>query len=300
MLTMSRKEHANDRSMCQSNEEDYRHHERGRQHFQPKQKNSYRSHHDKNWKRSDNSMHKSKLYTPVKRRRIQFDRRQNSRFESNYNNSPFRKRDYKSKKFTDQMTSPSKNDSKNIEKNMKKCDDEHCKKASNNSQNKSQDSWLQYRSNHSSNNKDSNSNTDEYDDSYLPSFSCEKNADNVTSNNIFDLPKLDPNNPDHAHKIIKRRKMISYGKNTVGYDEYLKKVPKHTRIPRSTQHPQTPDPTIDIPWKRFHGLVKAWYVLNCYFTIYIYYYILWFTHQHFFIITTTGENHCICMIHQIS
>eukprot|EP00590_Aulacoseira_subarctica_P006876 CAMPEP_0172419446 /NCGR_PEP_ID=MMETSP1064-20121228/5886_1 /TAXON_ID=202472 /ORGANISM="Aulacoseira subarctica , Strain CCAP 1002/5" /LENGTH=169 /DNA_ID=CAMNT_0013158939 /DNA_START=329 /DNA_END=838 /DNA_ORIENTATION=+ len=52
--------------------------------------------------------------------------------------------------------------------------------------------------------------------------------------------------------------MIAYGKNTIGYDEYIKQVPKRKRKPRCPKHPSTPDPTADIPTRRFQGLVKAW------------------------------------------
>jgi len=52
--------------------------------------------------------------------------------------------------------------------------------------------------------------------------------------------------------------MIMFGKNTVGYDEYIKQVPKHKRKVRSMDHPSTPDYKADIPTKRWQGLVKAW------------------------------------------
>jgi hypothetical protein len=51
------------------------------------------------------------------------------------------------------------------------------------------------------------------------------------------VPKLDPNHPESARRIHQRRRMISYGKNTIGYDNYLQKVPKHLRKPRCPQHP---------------------------------------------------------------
>ena len=75
---------------------------------------------------------------------------------------------------------------------------------------------------------------------------------------VFD--KLDPNQPDHARRIFQRRKAIAKGKNTAGYQHYVHEVPKHQRQPRSMQTPSTPDPSLDIPAKRWQGLVKAWYV----------------------------------------
>ncbi len=75
-----------------------------------------------------------------------------------------------------------------------------------------------------------------------------------------DFPKLDQSNPEHARRIQQRRRMVAFGKNTVGYDEYLKKVPKTDRRLRCMTHPSTPDHTLDIPTKRWQGLVKAWCV----------------------------------------
>ena len=70
--------------------------------------------------------------------------------------------------------------------------------------------------------------------------------------------KLDP--AEFQRRIAQRRRAIQHGKNTTGYDEYLKQVPKDQRRPRSMKHPATPDHTLDIPTKRWQGLVKAWYV----------------------------------------
>lgn len=51
---------------------------------------------------------------------------------------------------------------------------------------------------------------------------------------------------------------VAKGKNTVGYDEYVRQVPRHKRRPRFMKHPSTPDHTLDIPTKRWQGIVKAW------------------------------------------
>jgi len=70
--------------------------------------------------------------------------------------------------------------------------------------------------------------------------------------------KLNQSDPLHARRIQQRRRMIAMGKNTVGYDEYSQQVPKHKRRPRCMKHPMTPDHTLDIPTKRWQGLVRAW------------------------------------------
>jgi hypothetical protein len=73
------------------------------------------------------------------------------------------------------------------------------------------------------------------------------------------FPKLDMTVPHQAHKIQQRRKAITKGKNTVGYDEYCTRVQKDQRWQRSMETPSTPDPTLDIPNKKWNGMVKAWY-----------------------------------------
>jgi hypothetical protein len=86
------------------------------------------------------------------------------------------------------------------------------------------------------------------------SASCSNSVDQS------DFVKLDPSKPEHARRMQQRRGMIMYGKNTVGYDVYLQKVPKEKRRPRSMDTPNTPDHTLDVPNKRWIGQVKAWYV----------------------------------------
>lgn len=73
-----------------------------------------------------------------------------------------------------------------------------------------------------------------------------------------EVPKLDPNNPEHARRIRQRRRQVLFGKNTAGYEEYLKKVPRHKRKFKSLEHPQTPDHLADIPTKRWQGQMNAW------------------------------------------
>ena len=52
--------------------------------------------------------------------------------------------------------------------------------------------------------------------------------------------------------------MVMFGKNTAGYDEYCKQVPREKRRLRCLEHPQTPPHTLDIPNRRWQGMVKAW------------------------------------------
>lgn len=73
-----------------------------------------------------------------------------------------------------------------------------------------------------------------------------------------EVPKLDPDNPEHARRIRQRRRQVMFGKNTAGYEEYVKKVPRHKRKFKSLEHPQTPDHLADIPTKRWQGQMNAW------------------------------------------
>ncbi|GKY93803.1 hypothetical protein MPSEU_000347500 [Mayamaea pseudoterrestris] len=83
-----------------------------------------------------------------------------------------------------------------------------------------------------------------------------KNAQPIDLEPLFQ--KMDPTDPKYAHRISQRRKMIAKGKNTAGYAEYIKQVPKDARHPRSELTPSTPDATADMSNGRFHGLVRAW------------------------------------------
>jgi hypothetical protein len=77
--------------------------------------------------------------------------------------------------------------------------------------------------------------------------------------NVLELfSKLNPNDAVHARRIQQRRKDVSKGKNTVGYTEYLKNVPKEKRRPRNLDTPASPDPTNDMSNKRWQGQIKAW------------------------------------------
>lgn len=75
------------------------------------------------------------------------------------------------------------------------------------------------------------------------------------------MEKLDP--VQDANKIAKRRNAIAKGKNTVGYDRYCQLVPKHSRRPRCLETPSTPNATVDVPNRRWLGMVRAWYVKEC-------------------------------------
>lgn len=81
-----------------------------------------------------------------------------------------------------------------------------------------------------------------------------------TDNNYCEVlfTKLDPNDEIHSNRIQQRRKQITMGKNTAGYEWYRQQVPKESRKIRCMDTPATPDHTLDIPTKRWTGIVRAW------------------------------------------
>ena len=57
------------------------------------------------------------------------------------------------------------------------------------------------------------------------------------------------------HRLSQRQKRIDMGKNTLGYVNYVRAVPKHKR---RRSDPQTPDIHMIASKRQFDGIVKAW------------------------------------------
>lgn len=55
--------------------------------------------------------------------------------------------------------------------------------------------------------------------------------------------------------LVRRQKQIDYGKNTLGYENYLKQV---SRDKRTKDHPKTPPKHIKYSRRAWDGLIKVW------------------------------------------
>ena len=70
------------------------------------------------------------------------------------------------------------------------------------------------------------------------------------------LPR--PLTPPNPHQLRQRWKQIDIGKNTLAYDEYSMRVPRHLRDRSNRKHPVTPNPHTPRSKRAFDGLVRAW------------------------------------------
>ncbi|KAL1380234.1 hypothetical protein pipiens_014364 [Culex pipiens pipiens] len=55
--------------------------------------------------------------------------------------------------------------------------------------------------------------------------------------------------------LVRRQKQIDYGKNTLGYENYLRQVPREQR---TKEHPKTPPKHIKYSRRAWDGLVRVW------------------------------------------
>eukprot|EP00180_Rhodochaete_pulchella_P003882 Plantae.Rhodophyta-Rhodochaete_pulchella.ctg70992.p1 GENE.Plantae.Rhodophyta-Rhodochaete_pulchella.ctg70992~~Plantae.Rhodophyta-Rhodochaete_pulchella.ctg70992.p1 ORF type:complete len:172 (-),score=32.31 Plantae.Rhodophyta-Rhodochaete_pulchella.ctg70992:589-1029(-) len=60
---------------------------------------------------------------------------------------------------------------------------------------------------------------------------------------------------DDTHRLAQRQKQIDYGKNTIGYDEYIRMVP---RDGRTRDHPLTPVKEQKCSKRSWDGQVRKW------------------------------------------
>lgn len=82
----------------------------------------------------------------------------------------------------------------------------------------------------------------------VPSESSEATASSTSKGK----PELETD-PD---VLSRRQKQIDFGKNTVGYDNYRKKVPRYHRV--KNEHPKTPPMHLKYSRRAWDGLIKIW------------------------------------------
>ena len=74
----------------------------------------------------------------------------------------------------------------------------------------------------------------------------------------FDCVKTGSHVETDPTKIQSRLKQIQFGKNTIGYDNYIAAVPKKKRYLSGDKHPRTPDAYEMISKRGFDGKLKSW------------------------------------------
>lgn len=60
------------------------------------------------------------------------------------------------------------------------------------------------------------------------------------------------------HRLSKRQKQIDFGKNTIGYDNYVKSVPKSARRGYRFEEPRTPDKGQKYSKRQWDGMIRSW------------------------------------------
>lgn len=95
-----------------------------------------------------------------------------------------------------------------------------------------------------------------------PTNKCSRKDGATTNNNLLSNGrKLDQRLRRNqeletcAAVLARRQKQIDYGKNTIGYDNYIQMIPKSRR---SKDHPWTPPKQFKYSRRAFDGLIKLW------------------------------------------
>ena len=68
--------------------------------------------------------------------------------------------------------------------------------------------------------------------------------------------QLRPRKEEDARRLAQRAKQVEFGKNTNGYENYVRAVPKRERKGYQ-EHPRTPDITQEASKRKFDGIVHA-------------------------------------------
>jgi len=75
------------------------------------------------------------------------------------------------------------------------------------------------------------------------------------SKNLKKIDKKEKPKESDEHRLSQRQKQIDYGKNTVGYENFVKLIPKDKRL---KEHPRTPDKYQVCSKRAWDGQVRKW------------------------------------------
>ncbi|KAL7299604.1 hypothetical protein TKK_0007367 [Trichogramma kaykai] len=96
-------------------------------------------------------------------------------------------------------------------------------------------------------------NRDVYDEDEA-AYSRNRKTSTSSSSTVSNGHKRTEYEKDRA-VLARRQKDIDYGKNTIGYDRYIREVPKEQR---TKEHPRTPPMHIKYSRRGWDGMVKLW------------------------------------------
>ncbi|XP_076650302.1 stem-loop binding protein [Halictus rubicundus] len=86
-------------------------------------------------------------------------------------------------------------------------------------------------------------------------FRSRRNSDSSSTTNSSDSSKKRIEYETDPIILARRQRDIDYGKNTIGYDQYIRAVPKEKR---TREHPRTPPRYIKYSRRGWDGMIRLW------------------------------------------
>ncbi|XP_063706708.1 histone RNA hairpin-binding protein [Culicoides brevitarsis] len=97
--------------------------------------------------------------------------------------------------------------------------------------------------------------SEESEDAKKPRFAKLRSESTSSSEQSYGGDRKRPELETDPGTLERRQKQIDYGKNTIGYDNYIQAVPKEERKPSD---PRTPNKHLKYSRRAWDGLVKQW------------------------------------------